>query len=328
MSSAAKTEITTDGADERFNLSAWALRHQQLTLFFILVIAIGGALAYFKLGQREDPDFTFRAMVIRTLWPGATAEQVDREVTDRIEKKLQETPYFDMTAQLLQAGRVADHPRAARHARAPKPCPTSGIRCARSIGDIRSTRCRPRPSGRSSTTSSATCSARSTPSPATASRIRELRDYVEAVRQRLLRAAERGQDRTGRRAGRTRSSSNCRTRSWRSSASTRSRSRPALQRAERRGAGRHRRDRDAQRAGARHRQFHLGGRPSRHAAARQRQHHPPRRHRPRVPRLCRPAETDHALTAARMRSASPCRWSSDGDVSSSATICKREHGTD
>jgi len=81
----------------RFNLSAAALRYRELTLFFLIVIAIGGVASYFKLGQREDPDFTFRAMVVRTLWPGATAEQVDKQVTDRIEKKLQETPYFKWT---------------------------------------------------------------------------------------------------------------------------------------------------------------------------------------------------------------------------------------
>ena len=65
-----------------FNLSAAALKHRQLTLFFLIVIALGGIAAYFQLGQREDPDFAFRAMVIRTLWPGATAAQVDRQVTD------------------------------------------------------------------------------------------------------------------------------------------------------------------------------------------------------------------------------------------------------
>ena len=84
-------------ADERFNVSAAAIRHPQLTLFFLLVIAIAGSLSFFKLGQREDPDFTFRGMVIRTLWPGATTEQVDRQITDRIEKKLQETPHFKWT---------------------------------------------------------------------------------------------------------------------------------------------------------------------------------------------------------------------------------------
>ena len=83
--------------DSGFNLSAAALKYRQLTLFFLIAIALAGAAAYFRLGQREDPDFTFRAMVIRTIWPGATAEQVDRQVTDRIEKKLQETPYYKWT---------------------------------------------------------------------------------------------------------------------------------------------------------------------------------------------------------------------------------------
>ncbi|GIK24366.1 MAG: resistance-nodulation-cell division efflux transporter [Betaproteobacteria bacterium] len=88
----------------RFNLTAAALRHRELTLFFILVIAISGFASYFKLGQREDPDFTFRAMVIRTMWPGATAEQVDKQVTDRIEKKLQEIPFFRHTRSYSKPG--------------------------------------------------------------------------------------------------------------------------------------------------------------------------------------------------------------------------------
>jgi len=83
--------------EHRFNLSAAALRFPQLTLFFLLVVAIAGTLAYLSLGQREDPDFTFRAMVVRTIWPGATTEQVDEMITDRLERKLQETPYFKWT---------------------------------------------------------------------------------------------------------------------------------------------------------------------------------------------------------------------------------------
>ena len=90
--------------DGRFNLTAAALRHRELTLFFILVIAISGFASYFKLGQREDPDFTFRAMVVRTMWPGATAEQVDRQVTERIEKKLQEVPFFRHTRSYSKPG--------------------------------------------------------------------------------------------------------------------------------------------------------------------------------------------------------------------------------
>ena len=79
------------------NLSAAALRFPQLTLFLMLVVALAGARAYFELGQREDPAFTFRMMVVRTLWPGATTEQVDEVVTDRIERTLQETPHFKLT---------------------------------------------------------------------------------------------------------------------------------------------------------------------------------------------------------------------------------------
>lgn len=87
-----------------WNISAAAIRHPQLTLFFLLVIAVAGTLSFFGLGQREDPDFTFRAMTVRTLWPGATTEQVDQQITDRIEKKLQETPYFKWTRSYSKPG--------------------------------------------------------------------------------------------------------------------------------------------------------------------------------------------------------------------------------
>ena len=89
---------------DRFNLSAAALRHRELTLFFLLAVAIAGIAAFFQLGQREDPDFAFRAIVIRTMWPGATAEQVDRQITDRLEKKLQETPYYKTTRSYSKPG--------------------------------------------------------------------------------------------------------------------------------------------------------------------------------------------------------------------------------
>lgn len=89
---------------EGFNLSAVALRYRQVTLFFLLICGIGGALAFFSLGQREDPDYTFRAMVVRTLWPGATAQQVDELVTDRIEKTVQEIPYFKYTTSYSKPG--------------------------------------------------------------------------------------------------------------------------------------------------------------------------------------------------------------------------------
>ncbi|MCX7170530.1 MAG: efflux RND transporter permease subunit, partial [Proteobacteria bacterium] len=95
--------LKREGA-RKSNISAAAITHQQLTLFFILAVAIAGLSAYFKLGQREDPDFTFRAMTVRTLWPGATTAQVDMQVTDRIEKKLQELPHFKRTQSYSKPG--------------------------------------------------------------------------------------------------------------------------------------------------------------------------------------------------------------------------------
>ena len=78
-----------------FNLSRWALEHSALTRYLMIVLMLLGLAAYFQLGQDEDPPFTFRAMVVRTYWPGATAQQVAEQVTDKIERTLQEVPYAD-----------------------------------------------------------------------------------------------------------------------------------------------------------------------------------------------------------------------------------------
>jgi len=79
----------------RFNLSRWALEHPALTRYLMLVLMVLGFAAYFQLGQDEDPPFTFRVMVVRTNWPGATAQQVAEQVTDKLERALQEVPYAD-----------------------------------------------------------------------------------------------------------------------------------------------------------------------------------------------------------------------------------------
>ncbi|MBE0587850.1 MAG: efflux RND transporter permease subunit, partial [Hydrogenophaga sp.] len=79
----------------RFNLSQWALDHQAFTRYLMIVLMLLGVAAYFQLGQDEDPPFTFRAMVVRAYWPGATAQQMAEQVSDRIEKTLQEVPYAD-----------------------------------------------------------------------------------------------------------------------------------------------------------------------------------------------------------------------------------------
>jgi multidrug efflux pump len=78
-----------------FNLSRWAIEHPALTRYLLVVLMVLGFAAYFQLGQDEDPPFTFRAMVVRTYWPGATAQQVAEQVTDKIERTLQEVPGAD-----------------------------------------------------------------------------------------------------------------------------------------------------------------------------------------------------------------------------------------
>ena len=78
-----------------FNLSRWALDHSAFTRYLMIVLMLLGAAAYFQLGQDEDPPFTFRIMVVRTFWPGATAQQMAEQVTDKIERALQEVPHAD-----------------------------------------------------------------------------------------------------------------------------------------------------------------------------------------------------------------------------------------
>ena len=78
-----------------FNLSRWGLRHPQLLAFLIVLIALAGGLAYLKLGRAEDPSFTIKNAAISGIWPGATSEEMQGQVADPIERKLQETKGLD-----------------------------------------------------------------------------------------------------------------------------------------------------------------------------------------------------------------------------------------
>src|SRR5215211_6723691 len=80
---------------KRLNLSEWAVHHPALVLFLILAIGLGGALSFGRLGRSEDPNFTIKVAIFTAIWPGATAREMQEQVSDRIEKKLQELPYFD-----------------------------------------------------------------------------------------------------------------------------------------------------------------------------------------------------------------------------------------
>ena len=121
-----------------FNLSEWALRNRQIVLFLMLLLAVVGALSYTKLGQSEDPPFTFKAMVIHTNWPGATAEEVSRQVTERIEKKLMETGDYERIVSFSRPGesQVTFMARDSLHS---AQIPELWYQIRKKIGDIRDT---------------------------------------------------------------------------------------------------------------------------------------------------------------------------------------------
>ena len=88
----------------RFNLSQWAITHQALVLFMLLILAAAGGYSYFSLGRAEDPNFTIKTMVVNVAWPGATATEMQTQVADKIEKKIQELPYLDRVESYSQPG--------------------------------------------------------------------------------------------------------------------------------------------------------------------------------------------------------------------------------
>ena len=121
-----------------FNLSRWALEHIPLTRYLIAVLLIGGILSYTRLGQDEDPPFTFRAMVVRANWPGATALQMADQVTDKLEKKLQETPYIDKIRSYSKPGETLIILQL-RESTPPKETAGAWYQVRKKIGDIRGT---------------------------------------------------------------------------------------------------------------------------------------------------------------------------------------------
>lgn len=122
----------------RFNLSEWALRNRQIVLYLMIVLAVVGALSYTKLGQSEDPPFSFKAMVVRTLWPGASAEEVARQVTDRIEKKLMETGEYERISSFSRPGE-SQIIFAARDSMLSSALPDLFYQLRKKTGDIRQT---------------------------------------------------------------------------------------------------------------------------------------------------------------------------------------------
>jgi multidrug efflux pump len=123
---------------KHFNLSEWALAHRGLVLYFMIALAVMGVFSYDRLGQSEDPPFTFKVMVVRTLWPGATAREVADQVTDRIEKKLQEAPYVDVLRSYSKPGESLVF-FLAKDSTPPSEVPNIWYQVRKKIGDITQT---------------------------------------------------------------------------------------------------------------------------------------------------------------------------------------------
>ncbi|MGJ7916749.1 efflux RND transporter permease subunit [Massilia sp. LXY-6] len=121
-----------------FNLSRWALENIPLTRYLIAVLLLLGILSYRQLGQDEDPPFTFRAMVIQARWPGATAIQMAQQVTDPLERKLQETPYIDRIRSFSKPGETTIILEL-RESTPPKDVPPTWYQVRKKIGDIAGT---------------------------------------------------------------------------------------------------------------------------------------------------------------------------------------------
>ncbi len=121
-----------------FNLSAWALKERQIVLFFMVTLLAAGLYSFYSLGRNEDPAFTFRTMVVQAGWPGATLEETTLQVTERLERKLQETPYLDFLNSYTIAGRTTIFVNL-RGDTPPVEVPEAWYQVRKKVGDIRHT---------------------------------------------------------------------------------------------------------------------------------------------------------------------------------------------
>ncbi len=123
---------------QRFNISRWALEHPALTRYLMVVLMLLGLAAYFQLGQDEDPPFAFRIMVVRAYWPGTTAQQMAEQVTDKIERTLQEVPYADKIQSYTKPGESFTL-FMVKDSSPPKEIPNLWYQVRKKVGDMRYT---------------------------------------------------------------------------------------------------------------------------------------------------------------------------------------------
>ena len=122
----------------RFNLSEWAIRHRSVVTYFMLVIMVAGVWSYLRLGRSEDPDFTVKTMVVQVGWPGATVGDTIEQITDRLERKLQETPNLDYLKSYTTAGKATIFVYL-KDSTPPAQVPDIWYQVRKKVGDIRHT---------------------------------------------------------------------------------------------------------------------------------------------------------------------------------------------
>ncbi len=121
-----------------FNLSEWALKHRSLVVYFMIVAVFAGVASYFRLGRSEDPSFIIKTMVVQAAWPGASVEETVKQITERLERKLEETPGLDFLRSYTSAGVTTIFVNLKGSTRA-KEVPDIWYHVRKSIGDIRHT---------------------------------------------------------------------------------------------------------------------------------------------------------------------------------------------
>src|SRR5450830_297097 len=119
-----------------FNISEWALKHPQMIAFLLMLLTVAGTFAYGRLGQKEDPDFTVKTMVVQAFWPGSSSQQMADQVADRIEKKLQEVAEIDASVTYVRPGETLVKINL-REATAPRDVPDVWYQVRKKIGDVK-----------------------------------------------------------------------------------------------------------------------------------------------------------------------------------------------
>ena len=122
----------------RFNLSQWALNHRSLVIYLMIVAVAAGVLSFFRLGRSEDPSFIIKTMVVQAAWPGAAVEDTLNQVTERLERTLQETPNLDFIRSCTIAGVTTIFVNLKESASA-KQVSDTWYHVRKSIGDMRHT---------------------------------------------------------------------------------------------------------------------------------------------------------------------------------------------